>query len=436
MSLIARIVRVVRNPAAYWACLGRKWRQTRLHVFIYRFVTLPLALRRVRRKSDPINVIFLAMTPAMWRYDGVYRRLREDKRFNPTIVTAVSVCQTVQEQLATQKELVRFFREKGYEVVEGTDCERGRGIDLKPLRPDIVFFTQPYEFGPAREFLYTRYPRTLFCYASYSFQFSQAAWNWNNPIQNIAWRHYVVSRYQRRVCERFSNARAVNAVMSGYSFEEDYREAVLRPDLADAAWRGDCRKRVIWAPHCSIRPTTMFKVSSFLDIADLMEKLRDRYADRIVFAFKPHPFLLGALREVWGEDRANAYYDRWRESENSFVSDGEYKALFAGSDAMLHCSGSFIAEYLYTNKPVMYVYGSDRNPPDLGELGDAALGAHYSARQFESDIVRFLDEVVLGGADGLRARREAVSEEYLRAPNGHMFSENVVEDILAELKKS
>ena len=102
---------------------------------------------------------------------------------------------------------------------------------------------------------------------------------------------------------------------------------------------------------------------------------------------------------------------------------------------MIHCSGSFIVDYIYTGKPVQYVYCKDRNVPDFGEIGDAALKAHYPAHGVD-EIEQFIENVVLAGDDPMKKQREDVYQKYVKSPNGKTFSENVVEDILAGLGRS
>ena len=109
--------------------------------------------------------------------------------------------------------------------------------------------------------------------------------------------------------------------------------------------------------------------------------------------------------------------------------------MFLGSDAMIHCSGSFIVEYHYTGKPVQYVYSKARNSPDLGKIGDEALRVHYHAHSIE-DIDRFIQQVVIEGHDTMQKERQNFASTYLKSPNGKMFSENVVQDILHELGKA
>ena len=420
---VGTIFRILRHPSGIPDVVLRHLLKCTGFLLLYHTILLPLVVSHVKQKKT-INVIFLAMSIDMWRYDELYRKLRDDPRFNPMIVTAMRENEPVNERIKMQDKLLRYFVAKGYRVIPGYDAEKEAWINLNKYNPNLIFYTQPYDgiIEDAFEFRHRLF--ALHCYAPYSFQMSKIWWNWNNDLQNFCWRHFLPGPYQLEVCSQYSRIKGRNAEVVGYCLEEELALAEDEKKLADIAWNHDCRKRVIWAPHHSIYASEMFKVSSFLEIADLMLSLRNEYADKIVFGFKPHPVLKSKLETIWGEDKTARYYESWAKSNASFDASGDYRYLFAGSDAMIHCSGSFALEYLYTRKPVQYVYSKVRNPPDMGELGDAALAAHYSARS-EDDIRRFLDTVVLGGEDRLWAARDKVVRKYLQSATGMYFSENI-----------
>ena len=408
-------------------------------IFSYRFlafyhqVILPYVIWRKSRKKV-LNVLFLAMNPDMWKYDGVFRRMVGDKRFHPVIVTATRVSVPLEMQIQEQRALALFFQKKGYEFICGYDEKKDQWIDLRDLNPDVIFYTQPYRTGIHDDFMCHHHINILFCYTPYYFQHSKEDWNWNTPLQNHCWRQYYANQYQLELCKRFSSIKGKNAVVAGYSLEEDLEETKRHKELLSDSWCHDKRKRIIWAPHHSIMNVEYFKVSSFLEISHEMLVLRNKYKDKVVFAFKPHPILQSKLYKLWGKEKTDAYYADWANSDNSFYAPGDYKSLFLGSDAMIHCSGSFIMEYHYTGKPVQYVYSKTRNPPDLGEIGDLALAAHYPAHSVE-DIDSFIQQVVIEGQDTMLDARQEFASTYLKSTNGKMFSENVVQDILHGLGK-
>lgn len=387
---------------------------------LYRRVVMPAVIRRLRAKRR-FNVVFLAINPDMWRYDGLFRKLLEDERFEPIVVTAMRNNDSEAMIVDEQERMVEYFSKKGYRVRRGYDAEKRKWLELDRLEPDFIFHAQPYRDiykNPAYDFY--RQPYALHGYAPYSFQMCKAEWNWNNPLQNYAWRQFLVGEYQLGVSREMSSVEGRNVVTAGYSMGEELAE--VGKDEAEKAWRGDKRKRIIWAPHHSVGDWEMFRVSSFLEIADEMLKIREEYKDRVIFAFKPHPVLKEKLQRVWGEKRTSEYWEKWRTSEDAIDAQGDYHALFVGSDAMIHCSGSFIVEYLMADKPVEYVFSANWNPPELGEIGEAALKAHYAAHS-PLDIRRFIDETVIGGKDPKASARREVIEKHLASPGGLGFSE-------------
>ena len=431
--IIGKLLRFLINPRSCFFKLKLYLLEKRWVIKVYHRLIIPFIISRVRRKRR-INVVFLAMSPDMWKYDVVYRKLVKDSRFNPVILTVMRKIPNMELRLQEQDVMVDYFTKRCFNVICGYDTAKKKWIDLKALKPDILFYTQPYVGVIESSFEYYNFLSCLICYTPYSFQYGEIDWEWNNTLQQYCWKLFYVNESNLQLCGKYSRIGSANATAVGYSLEEEYWESARDRDAANAAWKMDGRKRIIWAPHHSILEREMFKVSSFLEIADLMVTIREQYKDRIIFAFKPHPVLKTKLYDVWGRERTDLYFDDWAKSQNSFDAQGAYKALFSGSDAMIHCSGSFIVEYLYTGKPVAYVYSKVRNPPQFSIVGNAALEAHYSMHD-EADIRRFIDKVVLGGNDTMADIRKKVADKYLRSPNGKMFSENVYGAILEGLGK-
>ena len=122
------------------------------------------------------------------------------------------------------------------------------------------------------------------------------------------------------------------------------------------------------------------------------------------------------------------------EQEELFSADlPESEDLFMNSDAMIHDCGSFTAEYLYTQRPVMF-YTHDRKAVEkqLNELGMAALDAHYIGGSAD-DIESFIKDVVIGENDPKVSARKAVYDKYLLPPNGRSTAENIYHDLLSSL---
>ena len=101
---------------------------------------------------------------------------------------------------------------------------------------------------------------------------------------------------------------------------------------------------------------------------------------------------------------------------------------------MIHDCGSFSVEYLFTRKPVLFttqdLAAVTKNQNDIGR---EAVFSHYQGATKE-DICSFVEDVVLGGSDPMKAQREAYYDKYLRPPGGRSVAENIYREILTGLK--
>ena len=83
----------------------------------------------------------------------------------------------------------------------------------------------------------------------------------------------------------------------------------------------------------------------------------------------------------------------------------DYFEYFADSDAMIHDCGSFIGEYLHTEKPCCYMLKNLEQVQDgLLPLGQACMENYYKALS-ENDIISFIEEVVIKRNDPLAEAR-------------------------------
>lgn len=428
-------LRILSNPKSYlevaWMRFVLRPLVWRFEVWFYRTFLLSFIVRRVARKAkngEPIRVLFLAMTVSYWKYDTLYRKMAKDPRFCPMIMPAMRTGQSFEDQLRDHDEIMLEFGRRGYDVVPGYDRKRGRFNDPMLLKPDIVFYTHPYS-GPGRlrkmyDFWAMR--SCLLCHVPYYFLSSTDDGLVNNPIQNMCWHYYCPNEAIRTDVAKVMNNGGVNTRTVGYPFGEELAE--ISKVEADLAWRGDKRKRIIWAPHHSIENDPVFRTGTFLDNCDFMRELATRHADKLMIAFKPHPVLFSRLEKIWGREKTQRYYDFWRTHENTLLQTGAYQALFKGSDALIHDSGSFQREYLETRKPCLFLYREDCLVSSFNEFAKRGLEAHYSGRSVE-DIENFVEKVVLKSDDPKAVDRTLFYETYLKTPTGCVFSDNVIAEI-------
>ncbi|MBQ7061963.1 MAG: CDP-glycerol glycerophosphotransferase family protein [Bacteroidales bacterium] len=372
----------------------------------------------------PVEVAFILTISGMWKVDYLFKALQDDKHYHPYVVICpYSIYKgfSDEEVEATLERTRAFVAGKGYEYVIPRDT-RGRWQDIKKtLRPDIVFFTTPYKDIPPQYFVYN-FRDTLTCYVSYGFSsLNTVKINFDLIFHNLVGVYFLETELNRRTAHEVARNKGVNVAVSGYPGTEVF----LRKDYHPAdPWKPQPhkKKRVIWAPHHTIDKT--LELSTFLLRCDDMLALAERYKDEIQFAFKPHQLLKFKLQQEWGAERVEAYYSRWRDMENTQLEEANYVDLFLTSDAMIHDCGSFTTEYLFMNKPVMYLTHDEHYKERFSPFGLEAFECHYRGSSVNA-IESFLRDAVIGGEDPKHAAREEFFDKYLKPIDGKLPSEMI-----------
>lgn len=375
----------------------------------YKYYTLFLlpSIKKRLAKKEKLNILFFVIDLSMWKADALFQELLKDSRYNPIIVSFLYPNQSLEYQKRTQNEMKQSFEAKGYPFVEGYDFDTNTWFDAKLLQPDIIFYNQPYNIGHPINLIEHFWKNSLFIAIPYGFNVDNFPILYNTLLFNIAWKTFVPNTYMIDYTSKIMFNKARNQVYTGHFLFDELKKDLVNP------WKKDhpTSKRIIWAPHHSIKSEDSadysIGYSTFLDIADEMLDIATRYKNVCQFAFKPHPLLRDKLyrQSSWGIKRTDDYFSQWEQMENTFVEEGEYAALFSHSDAMIHDSCSFIADYIYTGKPTMFV-SNDKNyiQSTLNEFGKECFRLHYHGST--ADIVDFIEDVVIKENDPLSPMRQ------------------------------
>ena len=383
-------------------------------------------------KKDRIEVVFFAMNVAMWRYQGVYELLSKDDRFNCHIVFTVPRTFSKEQQAADLAQLRAFFDSKGIQYINHVTPE---GYDVKKhIDPDILFYPQPYDRMYPVKHDFDLFLSKLLCYIPYGFYIVQdPQWSFDLKFLNLAWKIYCPIQADKKSASIYARSHGNNWVVSGYYNSDQYLSG-----KSEDVWKIKNRdlKRLIWAPHFTITQVSWLRArSNFLWMAQQMLDIAEQNKEKLQIAFKPHPRLKSELYKHpdWGKDRTDDYYQRWESMSNTQLETGDFVNLFKTSDAMIHDSGSFTAEYLYVNKPVAFITADfDQLKSEHSEFGRAALEQHYAISN-EDEVRWFIDQVVLGGADTKKEQRTQFLETVLKPNVTCTTSQFIVNDIKKSL---
>ena len=380
--------------------------------------------------NEPLYIGFDVWNTSMWKYESLYHALEENSHFVPVIIMHPNPGQTLDVKHKALVQLIHYFNPDQYRVYKdvqwnGIDFEFDQ--DLKK-KIDILFLTQlPNSYLPVHSL-----KDFLLCYCMYGFAIFCTKENQNRITDNILWKYFVESPVLIEEAKKVTFNKAQNRVYTGGVFGDILSKKGLNNrdpwKLTDKS-----KKRVIWAPHFSIRSDNIFHLSHFLGMSEYMMKIAEDYCEKIQFAFKPHPFLYTTLckEECWGKERTDQYFSWWADKENCQLETGDYVDLFHTSDAIIHDSASFIIEYLFENKPGLYMDNkdNDHNPEDgFCTMAKEALKCYYRGSS-EDDIRFFLNHIVLDEYDEIKSQREQYYQYYLTPPNGKTAAENIVMEL-------
>ena len=387
-----------------------------------------VAARKLRGK-ERIEVAFFLSIPGMWKSDYLFRAMCDNPRYHPYVVIYPYSWYkgfSKQEVDETLHRTENFIKSKGFEYYIPYDKERGKWLDVKrTLNPDIVIFSSPYKDQLPRYFIYHFHDR-LTCYVPYGFiSLELSRINYDLIFHNLVGLHFVETDIHKSMAAEFGRNHGVNAVVTGYLGTEVF----LRNDYhASYPWKPQpvAKKKVIWAPHHTI--DSAIEGSTFLLRCDDMLDLADKYKDSIQFVFKPHPLLKFKLQMLWGNEKTDEYYAQWATRDNTQLEEASYVDLFLTSDAMIHDSGSFTTEYLFTQKPVMYLTDEKTATKRFGPFGIKSFQCHYHGVSRES-IDDFLSKVVLAGDDPMLPIRRQHFERYLQPVDGMLPSQHIIHEI-------
>ena len=468
----SRIMTGYRNITVAGSELETLCRENRLsfqHLYRYRY-SVPGHLFTKDREQDPenkrynrlfeqicdctvrhiqtlpqVNVVFFAISASEWMMDALYRKLDQSGRFVPY----VAVIPMFKNQPSARDRLYRktcaFFHGRGYRVLETMDADGNvKGYEGLGVRVDVaIHMTQSYSELPDTLHL-IRLPLTVLnLYAVYAIlipggRFArEVGFDYFNL--HMQWRIFSDSAVNAKQYTETGHIPSRNVVMSGF-FKMDYFYESREID-ADAFWKipggkdaGNIMK-LIWSPHHSIGQQ-IFSSATIQHNLHFMYELACKYADRISWIVKPHPALparalaSGLFPDM---DAYDAYVAKWNALPNAkWEEEIDYLPVFATSDGIINDSCSFVAEYMYTGKPMCFLENGEDVFGTLGHLLQEGLyrvdGRDHAA------IERFVTDVILEKKDPLRETRERLFNEYLDyvSINGKTATEKAWE-VLASL---
>lgn len=388
----------------------------KLFYSIYRRLWVTCKSYYIRKKNE-IKVLFVISELSIWKTEELYLAMLSHPRFLPEIVL-----EPVSDKQGYEERLINYLKEKDYPYILLDSKETIK----ETIHPDIIFYQRPYGTVLKKNDYYRNF-YALFCYVNYAFHSIDDDFCHIVPLNNLAWQNYYENELAKKHVAKFMPNKAINCVVTGLPMTDSYLKSNTNDPWKPQKYK---KKRIIWAPHHTISNQEWINYSTFLDYYDFMLEIAKKYADKVQFAFKPHPSLKWKLDMIWGKERADDYYRQWEIMDNTQYEAGNYIDLFKTSDALIHDCGSFTIEYHHTLMPAIYLVKNANHANNMNEFGKMAFNLHYKAFN-KGDITNYI-EMIIQGKDTMKNERLAFYEKYILPPKNKNACSNIIQSILGQ----
>lgn len=379
-------------------------------------------LKKLKKEKNKrkLRVAFLCSDETKWKCESLYKLLEKSEHFDPFIlVTKTNAPKNSSKQMNSKEvlDVYNFFTKKGFKTNFAYDALKNEFIPIKKFKPDLIFYQQPWyietQQGPvvASKFALTYYVPYYIT-------------NVSSPMEYYLRFHRYIHRYYvlNDIIKDFYSPKmkngGINLKVVGHTQLDYY--------LTNKNTKNP-KNYVIYAPHWSINypqenyATFEWNGKEILAFAKLHPEIN--------WVFKPHPILKHRLltQNVMNAEEIENYWNEWK-NIGLVYEGGDYMDLFTNSKAMISDCGSFLTEYLPTNKPLIRLVSKNACP--YNPSAKKVVSAYYSASNLE-ELYKLLDKVILKSEDIMQDKREEIIK--ILGLNSNNAALNILNDLKNEL---
>ena len=380
--------------------------------------------------SRPVEVAFFITVAEIWNsFESVYRSIASDSRINITVYVFPGHVFTDKPRELNLKyygEVLRFFAERGINVVKAYDQENNSWITPESVKADYIFYDEPYSMYPKALSIRQMYKRARICYIPYGYSL-------------------VIGKNMLRITIPVHNFMCLYAFFASGDYTADYADKLYgrrlrkyhhvlrlgypRFDLTyNAAGttyvRGGCT--VIWNPRFTLSDDNNGDPSSRTTFFDFRSKITDRASQHTdeYWIIRPHPIAFSQYlsKGLLTREELNQYISSLENNPRTELDKNKnYLDAFLRSDVMLADYSSIIAEFLAMRKPVIYCGNIEAMP------NNGILDCMYIASSWD-EAMTFLDRLK-NGIDPLAEKRKAFAAKLSsNGKSGQLITEFLIND--------
>jgi len=393
-------------------------------------------LKRILKKilNKPINIVFVCHRPNVWgSLYTVYKACISDKNFNVTIVAIPNKKQLshkgLKHDIYETEGAEEFFKAYSCKIVNGYDYQNKKWYNLKRLKPDYLFFQQPYNICKPAQYNsknVSKYTKILYVHYAANF-IGNGVLEETYPINFIRDVDTIFAQdvFDKISVENYLKRNNVNAKIYITGFPR-YDNLKQYKNVKSTNWnlpQNNNIYRVIWTP----RWCTNEGNCCFFEYKDrLLEFVKKN--KNIDFIFRPHPqaFLEWAATGELPEKEANEYKRNYKNLKNAKIDEQkEYLTTFYSSDCLITDISSIIAEYYLTGKPIIYCHKKDCFNNFSRKLSEGFYWVHNWC-ELEETLT-----MLKAGNDPLKEKRQEIIKSEFYIPKqgaGYTIKELIKED--------
>jgi len=302
-------------------------------------------------KNDKIRIVFVCQMTALWNsMRSVYEAACNDSSIESYIITLPEKTFD-NENVYESNKAYDYIQSLNYEnVIDGYDTKTKSFFDAKSLLPDYIFLPRPYEhYMPDNYKAKYLVKFTKICYINYGYNLT----NWANTIT------YDIN-FLKNVYFTFADSTDsfdyIKQLYLKYKCEWNKVEYLGYPrfDLIQKKKEPKEKKVFLWTPRWttneSLLGSNFFKYKN-----ELFKFFIENKALKLIF--RPHPLMIRNFLSTgeMTQQEVDELYKIFEENENFiFDKNDDYLKTFEKSDVLISDTSSIIAEYYYTNKPIIY----------------------------------------------------------------------------------
>jgi hypothetical protein len=372
-------------------------------------------LRRIRAEiagGRPPRIAFLVSERSKWNADSLLEEMRT-AGWSTRLYLGLRGARYAdrKDKVDAYRAERDFFTRVDGDVVDLYDWEEDRELVVEDVvDADVVFFQQPWGMENLPRRLVSR---SLGAYMHYGFILmanDQQHYNMGS-FHPYLWRYFAQTEAHRELQLKNDPSAYDRISVTGYPKLDVYFSEPGESDVWAGPRNGTIR--IVYAPHHSVGRRSL-GMSTFGWNHQTMLNLA-RTTPGTQWVYKPHPNLRYkvAQNKIMTRDEYITYEESWSGLPNAAVYDsGRYFDIFRSSDVLITDCGSFLAEYLPTGAPIIWL--ASANSVGFNPVGRSLAEAYYKADSLES-LQNVFTRVVMDGHDPLKEVRTRMTNRLFPA---------------------